>query len=106
MAIPFKSNELPLADPTAQLDEIHHVAITVNNVAESVEWYTKHFRCDVEYQDETWALLEFGNTRLALVISDQHPPHIGFIHHQRIEMARGVATLLTLLETRLKCLLR
>lgn len=82
MAIPFKSNELPLADPTAQLDEIYHVAITVNNVAESVEWYTKHFRCDVEYQDETWALLEFGNTRLALVISDQHPPHIGFIHHQ------------------------
>lgn len=82
MATPFESSELPRADQNVPLDEIHHVAIAVSNVAKSVAWYTKHFRCDVEYQDETWALLEFGNTRLALVIPDQHPPHIGFIHSQ------------------------
>ena len=82
MATPYESSELPLADSNGPLDEIHHVAIAVSNVAKSVDWYRKHFRCDVEYQDETWALLEFGNTRLALVIPDQHPPHIGFIHPQ------------------------
>ncbi len=75
-------DSLPVADPQAALDEIHHVAIAVKNVAEAVEWYRRHFRCEIGYQDETWALLEFGNTRLALVIPDQHPPHIGFIHPQ------------------------
>ena len=82
MATPFELSELPRADSNEPLDEIHHVAISVSNVAKSVDWYRKHFRCDIEYQDETWALLEFGNTRLALVIPDQHPPHIGFIHPQ------------------------
>jgi len=82
MATPLESSELPTVDPHSPLDVIHHVAIAVSNVAKAVDWYTKHFRCDIEYQDETWALLEFGNTRLALVIPDQHPPHIGFIHPQ------------------------
>ena len=76
------SNSLPAVNPNAALDEIHHVAIAVSNVLKAVEWYTKHFRCDIEYHDETWALLVFGNTRLALVIPEQHPPHIGFIHPQ------------------------
>ena len=80
MATPYESSELPLADSNGPLDEIHHVAIAVSNVAKSVDWYRTPVRCDGEYQDETWALLEFGNTRLALVIPDQHPPHIGFIH--------------------------
>jgi catechol 2,3-dioxygenase-like lactoylglutathione lyase family enzyme len=76
------SNSLPVADSNSALDEIHHVAIAVANVSKAVEWYTRHFRCDIEYHDETWALLVFGNTRLALVIPEQHPPHIGFIHPQ------------------------
>ena len=61
--------EFPVADPTAPLDEIHHVAIAVRNVAEAVDWYRKHFRCEIGYQDATWALLEFGNTRLALALA-------------------------------------
>ncbi|RLT13782.1 MAG: VOC family protein [Planctomycetota bacterium] len=74
------SRELPSADPLGPLDSIHHVAIAVRDVAEAVNWYRKHFRCDISYQDATWALLLFSNTQLALVIPDQHPPHIGFIH--------------------------
>lgn len=62
------------------LDAIHHVAVPVKNVSEAVRWYTEHFRCTVSYQDPTWALLEFANTRLALVVPEQHPPHIGFEH--------------------------
>jgi catechol 2,3-dioxygenase-like lactoylglutathione lyase family enzyme len=61
------------------LDAIHHIAISVNDIASAVDWYRASFRCRVSYQDETWALLEFANTSLALVIPSQHPPHIGFV---------------------------
>lgn len=63
----------------AELDSIDHVAIPVEDVASSVEWYRRSFRCDIRYQDDTWALLEFKNMRLALVIPSQHPSHIGFV---------------------------
>jgi catechol 2,3-dioxygenase-like lactoylglutathione lyase family enzyme len=61
------------------LDSIHHVAIPVQDVATAVDWYTRTFNCEIRYQDETWALLKFGNIDLALVIPDQHPAHIGFV---------------------------
>lgn len=63
-----------------ELDAIHHVAISVKNIAEAVSWYTETFRCTISYQDETWAMLEFANLRMALVIASQHPPHIGFVN--------------------------
>ena len=61
------------------MDSIDHVAIPVADVKASVEWYRKTFQCEVQYQDDTWALLGFANTRLALVIPEQHPAHIGFV---------------------------
>jgi len=63
----------------APLDALHHVAIPVRDVAGSVEWYRATFRCRVAYQDDTWALLEFANVRVALVVPEQHPPHLGFL---------------------------
>ncbi|HBN78545.1 MAG TPA: VOC family protein [Planctomycetaceae bacterium] len=63
---------------TTQLDSVHHLAISVENIAEAVEWYTAKFRCEIAYQDETWAMLQFANLQMALVIPGQHPPHIGF----------------------------
>ena len=48
MSTSSDSNSLPVVDPNAALDEIHHVAIAVSNVLKAVEWYTKHFRCDIE----------------------------------------------------------
>jgi catechol 2,3-dioxygenase-like lactoylglutathione lyase family enzyme len=62
------------------LDSIHHVAVPVLDVKGAVEWYTKTFHCRVSYQDETWAMLEFANMRLALVVPQQHPGHIAFVH--------------------------
>jgi catechol 2,3-dioxygenase-like lactoylglutathione lyase family enzyme len=62
-----------------QLDRLDHAALRVKDVKAAVEWYTKHFRCKVEYQDATWALLEFANVRLAFVLQDQHPPHIAIV---------------------------
>src|SRR5580765_2075716 len=60
------------------LATVHHIAVSVQNVAEAVEWYTRQFNCKVRYQDDTWALLEFANIQMALVIPSQHPPHISF----------------------------
>lgn len=60
------------------LDSIHHVAIPVKDIEASVHWYTTEFHCEVSYQDETWALLRFANLELALVIAEQHPPHVAF----------------------------
>ncbi len=67
-------------EPTVPLDRIHHIAISVKDstIAEMVDWYRRTFRCEVEYQDETWAMLRFDNISLALVVPGQHPPHIGF----------------------------
>jgi catechol 2,3-dioxygenase-like lactoylglutathione lyase family enzyme len=62
----------------SDFDAVDHIAITVDNIKEAVEWYRKHFKCAIVYQDETWAYLEFANIRLALVIADEHPSHIGF----------------------------
>ena len=72
----------PTTDAGKQLDELHHVAISVADVAAAVEWYTQTFRCNILYLDDTWAFLEFANCRLALVVPHQHPPHIAFSHEQ------------------------
>jgi catechol 2,3-dioxygenase-like lactoylglutathione lyase family enzyme len=58
-----------------KLDHIHHIAVSVPNIATGVEWYTSRFNCEVEYVDRTWALLAFANTKLALVLPKQHPAH-------------------------------
>lgn len=64
------------------LDAIDHVAVPVMDIAQAVAWYRERFRCEVRYQDSTWALLAFANVRLALVVPEQHPPHIGFVSHE------------------------
>jgi catechol 2,3-dioxygenase-like lactoylglutathione lyase family enzyme len=61
---------------TQQKDVLHHVAIAVKDIKQAVEWYQSTFNCSVDYQDETWALLGFQNVQLALVVPNQHPPHI------------------------------
>ncbi|MCH2176485.1 MAG: VOC family protein [Lentisphaeria bacterium] len=60
------------------LDSIHHIAICVKDISESVEYYSNNFNCEIEYQDNSWAFLKFANTYLALVLPDQHPAHIAF----------------------------
>jgi catechol 2,3-dioxygenase-like lactoylglutathione lyase family enzyme len=57
------------------MDKIHHIAIQVESIAKSVDWYKENFDITVSYQDETWAMIDFENTSLALVIPEQHPFH-------------------------------
>ena len=63
----------------APLNTLHHAALRVRNVRAAVGWYTQRFRCEVEYQDETWAMLKFANVHLAFVLEQQHPPHIALL---------------------------
>jgi len=62
-----------------KLDSLHHVAVAVSNVKETVDWYTQHFGCRVTYQDDTWALVQFANVSLAFVLPEQHPPHFAVL---------------------------
>jgi catechol 2,3-dioxygenase-like lactoylglutathione lyase family enzyme len=62
-----------------ELDSIDHIAIPVENVATALDWYKSKFKCEVTYQDDTWAFIKFGNIKLALVIPSQHPAHIAFV---------------------------
>lgn len=64
------------------LDAIDHIAIAVDDVAKAVDWYRETFKCEIEYQDKTWAYLRFQNINLALVVPNQHPPHIAFLHEK------------------------
>ncbi|HXM96839.1 MAG TPA: VOC family protein [Candidatus Dormibacteraeota bacterium] len=64
---------------TKQLTALDHVAISVSNIKDTVAWYTQQFDCTIKYQDETWALLEFANIRVAFVLPEQHPPHVAVL---------------------------
>ena len=70
-----------MSDPMTKqkLDSVDHVAIAVHNIETTVAWYKMHFSCTVEYQDDTWAFLIFENVKVALVVPDQHPPHLAFV---------------------------
>jgi catechol 2,3-dioxygenase-like lactoylglutathione lyase family enzyme len=53
-----------------------HVAVPSNDIDASVQWYRKAFGAAVLYQDKTWAFLNVGGQKLALVTPTQHPPHV------------------------------
>lgn len=50
---------------TKKLDTIHRTAIQVKDIAKAVTWYLERFACEIEYQDESWAMLKFANISLA-----------------------------------------
>ena len=64
---------------TKPLDIIHHTAIQVKDIANAVTWYTERYACEIEYQDDSWAMLKFANTSLALVLPEQHPYHFAIV---------------------------
>ena len=61
------------------MEKIDHVAIVVTNIKHAVKWYTENRKCKVNYQDNSWAELQFSNIKLALVLPHEHPAHIAFI---------------------------
>ena len=53
-------------------------------------WYVENFRAEILYQDPTWAFLQIGQGRLALVTPTQHPPHMA-IGVDVLTLARAAA---------------
>lgn len=71
---------LPVPQTNSQrLDRIDHIALSVGDISEAVAWYRERFECAVSYQDDTWAMLQFRNIKVALVLDSQHPAHLGFV---------------------------
>lgn len=58
--------------------KLDHVAVQVEDLKLSIEWYQENLNAEIQYCDETWAMLKIGTTNLALTIPEQHPPHIAF----------------------------
>jgi catechol 2,3-dioxygenase-like lactoylglutathione lyase family enzyme len=56
--------------------ELDHVAIPSANIAQSVRWYVETVGAQILYADETWAFLQVGQGKIALVTPTQHPPHL------------------------------
>ena len=61
------------------MEKIDHVAIAVTNIKHAVKWYTENRKCKVNYQDNSWAELQFSNIKVALVLQHEHPAHISFV---------------------------
>jgi catechol 2,3-dioxygenase-like lactoylglutathione lyase family enzyme len=55
-----------------------HVAVNVSDIPKSVEWYKNTLHAKVLYQDDTWAFLEAGAAKKALVMPSKHPGHLAF----------------------------
>lgn len=72
-----------------------HVAVPSNDIDASVRWYRERLGASVIYQDKTWAFLNVGGQKLALVTPTQHPPHVAIsVNEQELEdasKATGIA---------------
>ena len=73
-----------------ELDTIDHVAILVDHIPRAIAWYTQTFKCEVDRQNKTWALLKFDNINLALICSPTHPPHIAVLDKNLKESRDGI----------------
>lgn len=58
--------------------KLDHVAINVKSIEVSSKWYQDNLDAKVLFQDDTWAMLDIDGTKIALTISNQHPPHFAF----------------------------
>ena len=56
--------------------KIDHIAIQVDDIYEACGWYGALFGAKTLYHDDSWAILEFDNVKLALTLANTHPPHV------------------------------
>jgi len=56
--------------------KIDHIALQVDDIYEGCEWYYSQFNANVLYFDQSWALLQFDNIKLALILPNEHKNHL------------------------------
>ena len=71
------------------MSDLDHIALNVANIEKSVKWYQDNLNFEVEYLDSTWAMLRKGQTKLALTVASQHPPHVAFRVDELKDMPEG-----------------
>ena len=59
------------------MKKIDHIALVVDNPEEVANWYIDQFEASHLYSDESWALVEFENIKMAFVRKGTHPAHFG-----------------------------
>ena len=69
---------IPAIPENLQSARFDHAALNVNDINRSVTWYADTLGARVLYQDQTWALLEVGGTKIALTLAREHPSHLAF----------------------------
>tara|TARA_B100000401_G_scaffold159855_1_gene106783 strand:- start:94 stop:426 length:333 start_codon:yes stop_codon:yes gene_type:complete len=74
----------------SKLNTIDHLAITVDDINQSVSWYLENYTCEVIYADDTWAFLQFKNIKIALVTNDQHPDHFAVLDSSALSNKNAV----------------
>jgi catechol 2,3-dioxygenase-like lactoylglutathione lyase family enzyme len=57
---------------------VDHVAISASKLKETVQWYIREFGAVILYEDDSWAFLKVGGSKIALLTPGQHPPHVAF----------------------------
>ncbi|NNM86907.1 MAG: VOC family protein [Phycisphaerae bacterium] len=78
--------------------EMDHVAIQTADIPTAVQFYRDNFGATVLYQDASWAFLKIGQGKLALVLPQQHPPHVALrvsmqdLHTMAERCGRTIAT--------------
>ena len=50
--------------------KMHHIAITVQNIKESIDWYTENLNAEVLFEDKTWGLVSVNGFKIAFVFKD------------------------------------
>ena len=70
-----------------KLKRLGHIAICVQDVDQSVEFY-KNLGMEIAWKDSDWAYLKAGDDGLALLSPtyEQAGPHFGFVFSDRSEM--------------------
>ncbi len=64
-----------------------HVAIECNNIPQTIAFYKDLLGAiEILYEDQTWAFLKMGETKIALVSPGEHPPHNCFRVENREEL--------------------
>jgi catechol 2,3-dioxygenase-like lactoylglutathione lyase family enzyme len=65
------------------MKNVDHIAILVENLEVSQEWYEKHCQAKLIFKDEKYRRMQMGNTTIALISKNHYKhAHIGLLVHK------------------------
>jgi hypothetical protein len=76
------------SSPPAGLDRIDRMAVVVEDIGRSVQWYQNHLKCTVLWPDATWTYLLFANCGLGLVTPHHNPAHFAVLSPMSPDITR------------------